>query len=744
MNLSFDMFSKAVLLLLPVAGTLHCYSQKADIFKPDSIRKEIVSVQITSSLHIDGVMNEPEWKLARSSPRFIQIEPYQGQLPNQETDVKVLYNRQYLYFGIFAHDSLGKKAIRATDFKRDFDFRTHDLVSLAFDCFNDQRNAMSFVTDPYGVQRDLLSFDDLYYDEDWDGLWRVRTNRTDSGWTAEIAIPWQTLRYPKNGDSVQQWGLSIYRNRRLTNEITSFSPFPRAFSSLRMSYAGILKNLKPPPPKTNVRFQPYVLASYDRYKGFDSSVKPKETNFKAGGDIKWAVSPNSVLDLTVNTDFAQADADQQVNNVTRFSVFFPEKRQFFLENASLFGVGIAQSTDGSGGQMRVQPFFSRSIGLDSAGMPIPIDAGGRFVHRSSKINYGAILMRQHGGANSSATDFFVGRFSENLGSNDRIGGLVTVKNERGGTNILSTIDGFFRLGDSHSLNTLLMHSTNTHGGTKGFAAFAQYFYSTNHVKIWLTQSVVTKNFDPQMGFVSRKDVVGTTPGINWYYRGKKLPFKRILRAFEPGFLPEFYWQASTGKSIERSFTLFPFWLNFQSGAFFGYAVVPSHQYLTESFEPLGVSIPKGAYNFTSQQIYLSTDPSRIVNLQGVYSWGAYFNGKLNSGDWKLQFAPVPQVSVTARFNRNHFMQVGDPKTTRTIDLYGIEARLALNPRVQLIGLYQENSASQQSNYNVRLAWEYEPLSYVYVVLNHSGFTNLQAKTQTEDHVIAKISYLKQF
>lgn len=738
------MFLKTTLLVFFTAFAYNSFCQNAEIFKPDSVKKEIDAVQISTVLHIDGLMSESEWKLAKASPHFIQIEPYQGAQPAEETTVKVLYNNQYLYFGIFAHDSLGKKAIKATDFKRDFDFKTHDLVSLAFDCFNDQRNAMSFVTDPYGVQRDLLSFDDLYYDEDWNGLWRVRTNRTDSGWTAEIAIPWQTLRYPKTTDSVQQWGLSIYRNRRLTNEITSFSPFPRAFTSLRMNYAGVLKNLKPPPPKTNIRFQPYVLTSYDRYKGFDSSVKPRETNFKAGGDIKWAINPNSVLDLTVNTDFAQVDADQQVNNVTRFSVFFPEKRQFFLENASLFGVGISQAVDGSGGQMRVQPFFSRTIGLDNNGTPIPIDFGGRFVYRSSKSNYGVIAMRQREADNNPATNFFVGRFSENIGKNNRIGGLVTVKNQPGATNIVSTVDGFFRLGESHSLNTLLMHSANTQGGKNGFAGFAQYYYSTNHTKIWLTQSVVTKDFDPEMGFVSRKDVIGTTPGINWYYRGNKLPFKKILRAFEPGFLPELYWQASTGKSIERTFTVFPMWLNFQSGAYFGYGITPAFQRLTESFEPLGVNIATGDYYFTNQQIWISTDPSRMVNLNGIYTWGNYFNGKLNSGDWKLQFAPIPQVSITARFNRNHFMQVGEPKTTATIDLYGIEGRFALNPRLQLIGFYQKNSADKADNYNVRLSWEYEPLSYLYFVLNHNGFTNVQAKTFTEDHVIAKISYLKQF
>ena len=733
-----------LLLILLLFTATHSFSQDAEIFNPDPVRKEIEAVQITTSLRIDGVMNEPEWKLAKPSPRFIQIEPYQNQPPNFETEVRVLYNRQYLYFGIFAYDSLGKKAIRATDFKRDFDYKAHDLVNLAFDGFNDKRNAMAFVTNAYGVQRDLLAFDDLYYDVDWDGLWKVRTIRTDSGWMAEMAIPWQTLRYPKSRDTIQQWGLSIYRNRRLTNEVSSFSPYPRIFSSLRMNYAGILTNLKPPPPKTNIRIQPYILTSYDRYKGFPANIKPEETNFKPGGDIKWAINTNSVLDLTANTDFAQADADQQINNVTRFSVFFPEKRQFFLENASLFGMSIGQSDDGSGGQMRVQPFFSRSIGLDTAGNPIPIDAGGRFVYRSEKRNFGVIAMRQREMENSPGTNFFVGRFSENFGSQNRLGALVTIKNQPGGTNIASTIDGFFRLGQSHSLNTFLIHSTSTNGGKQGFGGFAQYYYSTTHTKIWLTQSVVTKDFNPEMGFVSRNDVIGTTPGINWYYRGAKLPFKKILRAFEPGFLPEFYWQASTGKLIERTFTVFPVWLNFQNGAYLGYGITPAFQRLTDPFEPLGVTIAAGEYNYTRQQLWISTDPSRILNLVGIYSWGNYFNGKLNSGDWKLQFAPIPHISITARFNRNHFKQVGDPKTTTTIDLYGIEGRFAWNPRLQLIGFYQKNSSNNSQNYNIRVSWEYRPLSYIYFVYNHRGFNDVPGKPQTEDHVIAKISYLKQF
>ena len=228
-------------------------AQDASVFKPDSIRKEIKAIPIHGAIHGDGILNEKEWLTSVPSSRFTHVEPFQGNRPNHDTEIKVLYNQHYLYLSVFAKDSLGKKSIRATDFKRDFNYLSHDIVAFSFDGFNDKRNAMSIATNPYGVQRDLLSFDDLYYDVDWDGLWRVRTSRLDSGWVAEIAVPWETLRYPKTNQKTQNWGFNVYRNRRLSNELSAFSPFPRSFTYLRMDYAGILSNLQPPPPKPNIR-----------------------------------------------------------------------------------------------------------------------------------------------------------------------------------------------------------------------------------------------------------------------------------------------------------------------------------------------------------------------------------------------------------------------------------------------------------------------------------------------------------
>lgn len=727
--------------------SMSAQGQQTDFFKPGPVRRELKALPISGSIRIDGILDEPEWVLTAGATDFIQVEPNQGHPSDFVTIVKVLYNQKYLYIGVICKDPKGRKAIKATDFMRDFDFTRHDLVNLAFDTYNDQRNAIVFATNAYGVQRDLLSFDDLYYDIDWDGIWSVRTNRSDSGWTAEMAIPWKTLRYPRTKDSLQSWGFNVYRNRRLTNEISAFSPFPRIFSATHMDYAGLLTNLQPPRSSTNISVDPYVLASDDRYSNFGTTEPPHSSSIKFGGDVKWALTPNSVLDLTANTDFAQADVEQQVNNTTRFNVFFPEKRQFFLENASLFGVQVATTADQSGGSMRYQPFNSRTIGLDTSGNPIPIIGGARFVHRSAATNYGALVIAQQGYNGGAPTDFFVGRFSENFARQDRVGGMVSVKQQSGNSNVESTVDGFFRLGESNSVNAIFTQTTTSNTGAKGFGGIVQYFNTTNSHEIWLTESVITKDFDPQLGFVSRTDVIGTTPGMNYFYRGKLLPFKRFFLAFSPGILPELYYKASARQFSDAEIPIFPIWLNFRDGGFLGYGFALNWQHLDSTFAPLNVPIGPGNYRYLNQQIYFSSDPSKIVNAQISYTFGGYFNGRLITGDYKLQFAPIPHISLQGEFNRNHFEHVSSGNTTSTVNLYILQGRFALNPRLQLSGIYQKNSLNNSNTYNLRIAWEYSPLSYIYLIFNRGvniQLTEPPVQSQTESHLIFKASYLKQF
>ncbi len=720
------------------------------VFAPDSVKRVVEATEIQSSLRIDGKL-ETDWQLAKPVTHFFQVEPYQGQTLNFDTEVRVLYNRNYLYVSAFNRDALGKKGLRIPDFRRDFSFRTHDLFGIAIDGFNDKRNAMALITNPHATQRDLLSFDDVLYDEDWDGLWRVRTQRTDSGWVAEFAIPWQTLRYPRTDSTTQSWGINFFRNRRYSNELSAWNPYPRAFSALRMDYAGILIGIKPPPPSPNIRVQPYLLISNRQSNGSEIG-HAQATNAKLGGEVKWAINPNTVLDLTFNTDFAQADVDRQVNNITRFGIFFPERRQFFLENASLFGVGVAPNDDLSGGSMRIQPFFSRQIGLDANGNPIPIDAGARMVYRSLKRNAGGLVMRQRETGSSPLTHYAVGRYVENIGKQNRIGGLFTLRQSEtlhdtiaGATQWLGATDGFFRLNDAASFTYMLMGSADGRPNGQGFAAYGQYFRRTNRLISWWTQSVVTENFNPAVGFVSRTNVIATTPGFFFLERGSWMP--NWLRGFEPGLMIEMYNRATTGELIEFQFNSNPIWLNFQNGAYFGILINPTFQRLgTADERPLNLGIPNGDYRYVRSSVYLSSDPSRKFMIQANGETGGYYDGRLHSIMTVVRYSPIPHVAFTGRYQVNFFRNVGSEKFSKDVELLTIDGRLALNPRLQLIGFYQKNTLGNRDTWNARLSWEFKPLSFLFLVYNSRAYagTDNPLERQREQTLIGKLTYLRQF
>jgi Domain of unknown function (DUF5916)/Carbohydrate family 9 binding domain-like len=729
---------KPILLLAALGLAAPALAQ--EVFPPDSVKPQAQAVEITQSLQIDGKLTEAEWQKAKPVSAFVQVEPFQGQRATQATEVRVLFNRQYLYIAAQARDSLGRAALRVPDFRRDFDFQAHDQFGIAIDAFNDRRNAMAFITNPYATQRDFLAFDDRLYDTDWDGLWRVRTHRTDSGWVAEVAIPWQTLRYPKAADSLQSWGINFFRNRRKTNELSAWARFPRAFSPLRMEYAGQIVGLRPPPPRPNVRVQPYLLAVADRFDGTEVGYT-SPNSLKLGGEVKWAVNPNTVLDLTFNTDFAQADADRQVNNATRFSVFFPERRQFFLENASLFGVGLAPADNLVGGAMRIQPFFSRRIGLDDLGNPLPVDAGARWVYRSSKTNYGGLLMRQRPLDDTPGATFAVGRYSRNLGQYNRVGGLFTLKQtDAGQRNLVGAADGFFRLSKTLTLNTMAIASGNAGGTGQGAAGYANFQYNSNQLTAWATTSLVTRDFAPEVGFVSRSNVVALTPGFFAIIRKPWVP--KFIRGLEPGMFTEIYWNATTGQLQEAQVSLNPVWLALQSGGFLGLFVNPSFQRLDDTFSPFGIDIAPGSYQYLRYALFARSDQSKKISYFLNAETGGYYDGRLDYLRATLRLAPLPHANFNLTYEGNWVRNLGPARTTEQVSLLGVEGRLALHPRLQLIGFYQYNTLQAREIWNMRLAWEFQPLSFVYLVFNQRGYTTTER--QLSQQYLGKITYLKQF
>jgi len=722
---------------------MFCQCVGQDIFTPLNDKKQVTSYSIKSHLKVDGHLDEPEWNLAKPIYLDFQVEPFQGKLASFKTSIRLLSNQHFLYVAAINYDTIGKNKFRAPNLKRDYAYSENDLLGIAIDAFNDHRNAIVFQSNAYGVQRDLLSFDDMYYDVDWDGLYRVRTHQSDSAWVAEFAIPWQTLRYPNvKSREAQDWGINFFRVRRTSNELSVWSPHPRAFSTLRMEYAGQLKGILPPAPSiTNIRFVPYVLFSDIDKQGSEVGFE-KRNQLKVGGEIKWAINNNNILDVTFHTIFAQADVDRQVNNISRFSVFFPERRQFFLENASLFSSGLAPTDEVLGGSMYIKPFFSRTIGLDKDVNPVPIVAGARYVYRSDRNNVGAILMQQGAGDGFDYTNFGVGRLSHNFGKQNRLGFIATTKQNPTFNDNTFAVDGFVRFSEKMYYSGMISNSSNGKDHLQGWAQFNQLMYRTNQIAAYWTQTYVDQYFQPSMGFVSRSNVLSNSQGIN--YNIRKSWYPKWLRSLEPGIYTELYHSLTSKNLIERTILFTPGWTTLQNGGVIGMYGLFNYQRLESDFAPLNIKIALGEYHFFRKGFYFSTDQSKKYSTFITADFGDFFNGKQNIYSIKTSVAPIPHVNVGFTLNRNEIRDLGVAKESKDVNLWMFESRLAINPRVQLIGFYQQNSLNDLHVVNLRFSWEYQPLSYVYLVFNQMEHVGDDLTLQKQKAFLAKVSFLKQF
>lgn len=685
---------------------------------------------------VDGRLDEPDWAAAGGVQGFRQIEPHQGASATFDTEVSILYDADNLYVGARCRDTEGPTAVRVRNLRRDFDFSTDDVFGVSFDTFRDGHNAMVFETNPWGVRRDQEVLDSDFQDLRWDGAWRVRTERHAEGWTAEMAIPWATLRYPARA---KKWSVNFVRVIRRLNETTGWSPWPRAYTPYRMSYAGLLVGIEPPPPSTNLRLQPYAVVR-DRYgAGGDSEVE-------VGGDIKWAINPGTVLDVTVNTDFAQADADRQVVNLTRFSVLFPEQRPFFLESASLFSAGLENS---------VRPFFSRRIGLDDDGLPIAIHGGVRLTHRNGRRTAGAMLVRQAGRGEFASTTFGVGRFVQNVGRAGRIGALVTTRHDEapGGmgvasaTNTVGTLDAYLRPSSHVFVKAMLSGSLTSGLGGDGMAASVDFGRQGNRVTGGWLGEYVGPDYLPAAGFLSRPDLIRNNPGVTLDLRP----------AWKPDFVRRFVFHSSANvfhRASDRRFQEAQWFVPLlgayfsNSGWFLSY-IVPNWQHLDTAFSPLpGLRIEPGRYQYNRFLVSTSTDTSRHFVLRGDFETGRFYDGRSQVLMLSAVATPSPRAALSLAYTLNALHDIGRDRADSTTHLVAPTLRLAFDPNLQLTLFYQRNTAARLSTWNARLSWEFQPLSYVYVVYNERApltpfglFST--AAGPTDRQLILKVTFNKQ-
>ncbi len=676
---------------------------------------------------MDGILDEPSWSLANVITGFTQSDPEQGQPATHRTYVRILFDDDMLYIAAICEQP--RQSIRVQNLQRDFAAQENDVFAVGIDGFVDQRKAVVFQISPFGNQSDMEVTDGENLNRDWDARWNARTTLQDDRWIAEIAIPWRILRYRPGSDRL---GIILSRQVRSLNETVSIPPVPRVMSVYRMSYEAILRGIEPPPPGRNLQITPYALGqAVSGTTGF----RP-ERDAEIGGEIKWAVTPGTVIDFTVNTDFAQADVDRQFVNLDRFSVFLPERRQFFLESAGTFDASVTSW---------IRPFFTRRIGLDDSGLPIPITAGIRSTGRSPTQEFGVIAMRQEAIRDLPASDFGVARYSKNIREQSRVGGLVTYRSDGasaiqpfGRTNRTFTVDGLWRPAPSAGLEAMVSRSADSLSGD-GTGAQLYAYYETNSVYVGLLE-YFNRDYNPGIGLeLLDANYVMHSPAVLWDLRGGWLP--ENIRSFNPG-ISVYSFNSSDGGDLKFGYaSIQPLRFEFHSGAAVGVTVEPNWQRITDRFAPAGIEIETGDYDYTRYRVYGNSDRSRTLSGEFSYKTGGYFDGRLTTYSLGGRYAPSPRFELTADYELNRISGLGPLGQARTTRLIGIGSRFAFNPRLRLSGFLQHNSLLSNEILNARLSWEFRPLSYLYVVYNSSANDEDLIPDYTQQQLLIKFTYL---
>ena len=699
-----------------------------ELFPPPSEPERFVALYASEEVSVDGRLIEQVWQDATPIDSFVQKDPDQGQPSTYRTVVRVAYDETSLYIAAICEQP--RDTLRVQNLERDFSFDDNDLFGIAIDGFLDKRSAVAFQTTPRGNQRDLEVIDDSDFNFDWNGRWDVRTRIEEDRWIVEMAIPWRTLRYP---DGTDRLGVIFARNIRHLNEKTASPAIPRVFTIYRMEYQGELTGIRDPGPTANVQVNPYALVDY-------IDGRESDAEFEAGGEVKWAITPSTVLDLTVNTDFAQVEVDRQVVNLERFSVFFPERRQFFLENANLFNASVTNW---------IRPFFSRRIGLDDFGRPIPLDGGMRLTSRSSKQEFGLLAMSQQETATSPSSLFGVARYSRNLAGQSRIGGMFTIRRDEelnseivtreANDNVTYTVDGLWRPSQSFGVQAMLSASHDDVEGD-GLGGQLWAFYENN----WLYAGLLeyyNKDYEPGVGLeILDTNYVMHSPAVSLDLRSERLP--KGIRSFNPGFTAYIFQSSDDGDLLFAYAPIRPLRFHLHSGAQFGFIVEPNWQRLDEPFFPAGIEVAPGKYDYTRYRFEVSSDQSAVLSASLEMEAGDYFDGGLTTYSLSARYAPVPEVEISADLEINKIRSLGVEQVDDDTEVTALSVRIAPSPQLQFSVLYQLNSVGDRENWNARVSWEYRPLSYVYLVYNRNEIPGeaVSAIAQSEQ-VILKLTYL---
>jgi hypothetical protein len=688
-------------------------------------RLTIVATKTSDAVRVDGVLDDQAWKDARPVSGFIQAEPREGQPATESTEVMVVFDDQFLYIAARMTDRDAAAAI-VNDIRKDFREDDQDDFEIIIDTFRDRRNGYVFIVNPEGGRVDRqISNEGREINSSWDAVWDVKTRRSADGWTAEFRIPFRTLRFDPGAD--QTWGINFSRRIRRKNEITFWSPIPRAYNLMRLSLAGDLAGLHPGQSGRDIRVKPYVLGTTLRVPGGSDFAN----DVNGGVDAKVAVTRGLTLDLTVRPDFAQVEADEQQVNLTQFSQFFPEKREAFLENSGIFYLGDAARLN----RVFTPPtpdddnllFFSRRIGIRADRKPLEIDAGGRLTGVAGGFGIGLINMHVSGDEITDANNYTVLRVRRNVGGGSDIGVLYMQRQSTDNSdnyNRVGGIDANIRFFNRLDWNSYLVGTRTPGLSGDQYAARTSLNYEGNffHGKAGIMS--LGDHFNNDLGFYRRIGVKKWFTDIGIRPRPEFLR-RRGIRELHPHIVWDLFTDQQNHMVQKRLHTGQTFF--FENGGVLELSYNPAFNRLSTPLRlhPRVDPLPAGPYGWNEFGILANTDLSRPLSLQSRWTFGGLYNGSQESVSATATWRPSFRVRLSAGVQRT----AGDldlPDGRFVNSVYTVRANYSFTPAMFVDALSQYDPTTEQLNANVRFNLIHHPLSDLFIVYNDQRFLTADA------------------
>ena len=741
------------LFLLAITGVSVAEAQLNGAIDYETARNErrLPAKAAAGPIALDGRLDEASWAGAPVASGFVQNDPREGEPATYDTEVKLLYDDRAIYIGVFARDP-EPGAIIVNELRKDFNTFSADGFQVVIDTFHDERNGYQFAINPSGAKWDAqMSNEGRDNNANWDGIWDVGTRIADDGWYAEIEIPFKTLKF--GPEQMQTWGINFQRRLRRKNENSYWSPLRRIHQLSRVSMAGTVEGLQGLRPGANVRVKPYALANLNKVAG--TSL---DKDYDGGFDVKYGVTSGLTWDFTVNTDFSQVEADEQQVNLTRFSLFFPEKRDFFLENSGVFQFGAGAERGGGGGfgggggggggrQNQSQDmvfFFSRQIGLSAGGDAIPLLAGTRLTGRVGGWTLGALNIQQREKDLSPSTNFTALRLRRNLLANSDIGVMLLNKDPRGGgDNRAFGADANFRFFRDLTLNFAGAKSDSPAGRVPGsgddWYSKSSVGYRDNFWEARAAYQTIGSRFNDEMGFVPRLGVDNAEFSLFTRIRPKK--FQGWLRETFPHFQIENF-SKRNGGGLQSRYMDWHWPIMLQDSTFIEVGTNPNVEVIDRPFlinSRRRIGVEPGRYEFKEHFLLANTNSAAPLSFNLRYGNGDFYDG------YKRSYT----IGGTWRMNEHLNLSLSDSVNDIDLESGSFVTNLVtgrvnfyFSTKVFVNALVQYNTDTNQWSSNVRLDIIHRPLSDLYLVYNERHDSRSGAMLSRA--VIAKMTYLLAF